>query len=75
MMSTTKKRINITIDDEEYEALEEIAHQRKKSVSSIGYLLIQRALELEEDLYFSKIADERLARKEKTIPHSKVWKK
>jgi hypothetical protein len=35
--------------------------------------LIEEALEFQEDLYFSRVADERLAKKEKRIAHEKVW--
>ncbi|MDA2939284.1 hypothetical protein MYX75_13615 [Acidobacteria bacterium AH-259-A15] len=72
-MATTKKRINITIDNETYKALERLSQKRAKSISSVGLSLIEHALELQEDLHFSRIADERLARKEKRISHGKAW--
>ncbi len=72
-MPTAKKRINITIDDETYEALERLSNKRKQSISGVGLSLIEQALEYQEDLYFSRIADERLSKKEKRISHGKAW--
>ncbi len=72
-MPTAKKRINITIDDETYEVLERLSDKRKQSVSGVGLSLIEQALEYQEDLYYSRIADERLSKKEKRISHDKAW--
>ncbi len=72
-MPTAKKRINITIDDEVYSALVELSEKRAKSISSVSLSLIETALELQEDRYFSRIVDERLERKEKRVSHSKAW--
>ncbi len=72
-MPTAKKRINITIDDETYKVLEKLSEKRAKSISSVGLSLIEHALELHEDLHFSRIADERLAREKRRISHRKAW--
>ncbi len=72
-MPTTKKRINVTIDDETYKVLEKLSKKRAKSISSVSLNLIEQALEFQEDLHFSRIADERLAKREKRISHRKVW--
>ena len=72
-MPTLKKRINITIDDDTYEAMEKLAEKLDQPLAGIGLSLIEQALEYQEDLHFSRIADERLSRKEKRIPHSKAW--
>ncbi len=72
-MPTAKKRINITIDDATYEALEHLSGKRKQSISGVGLSLIVQALEYEEDLYDSRIADQRLSNKEKRISHDKAW--
>ena len=72
-MPTAKKRINITIDDETYEALKRLSDKRKQSISGVGLSLIEEALEYQEDLYYSRIADERLSKKEKRISHDKAW--
>ena len=72
-MATTKKRINVTIDDGTYAVLKKLSEERGKSISSVSLSLIERALEFQEDRHFSRIAEERLAKKEKRISHRKAW--
>jgi len=72
-MPTAKKRINITLTDEVYEALGRLAEERGQPVAGVGASLIEQALEYQEDVYFSRVADERLARKERRIAHQKAW--
>ena len=72
-MPTAKKRINITVDDRTYEALERLSGERDKSVAGVGLSLIEEALEYQEDIYFSRIADERLGQKQKRVSHEKAW--
>jgi predicted DNA-binding protein len=72
-MPTTKKRLAITVGDETYEMLERLSAKRRQSVAGVGLSLIEEALEYQEDLHFSKVADERLAKKEKRIPHQRAW--
>ena len=72
-MPTTKRRLNITVDDETYDVLVRLSSKRRQSVSGVGLSLIEEALEYQEDLHFSRIADERLGRKEKRLAHDKAW--
>lgn len=72
-MPTAKRRINITVDDRTYEAIQRLSGERDQSVAGVGLSLIEEALEYQEDLYFSRIADERLSKKQKRIPHEKAW--
>ncbi|OGQ79156.1 MAG: hypothetical protein A2289_03120 [Deltaproteobacteria bacterium RIFOXYA12_FULL_58_15] len=72
-MPTAKKRINITVDDRTYEALERLSGERDQSVAGVGLSLIEEALEYQEDIYFSRIADERLGQKQKRVSHEKAW--
>jgi predicted DNA-binding protein len=72
-MPTAKKRINITVDDRTYEALERLSDRRDQSLAGVGLSLIEEALEYQEDLHFSRIADERLGKKQKRIAHDKAW--
>jgi len=72
-MPTAKRRINITVDDEVYEALERLSGKRDQSVAGVGLSLIETALEYQEDLYFSRAADERLSKKDRRIAHDKAW--
>jgi predicted DNA-binding protein len=72
-MPTAKKRINITVTDEVYDALGRLANERGQPVAGVGASLIEEALEYQEDVYFSRVADQRLGRKEKRIDHRKAW--
>lgn len=72
-MATIKKRINLTVDDSVFETLNKIAKREKKSVASISHILLEKALELKEDLYFSKVGEERLSKKDKKLSHEEIW--
>lgn len=73
-MATAKQRINITLDNEIYKALKSLSVKTKKTISGLGQELIERALELNEDIYFSRVADQRLKKGAKTISHEDAWK-
>jgi predicted DNA-binding protein len=72
-MPTSKRRLNITLDDETYAAIERLSSKRGQSAAGVGLSLIEEALEYQEDLHFSRIADERLSRKERRVPHDRAW--
>jgi len=73
-MPTNKRRINLTIDSRLYADLERLRRFRKSSsLSAIVVDLTKEALELQEDIYFAKIARQR--RNESTISHDALWKK
>ena len=72
-MPTDKKRIHITVDDETYAALGRLSATRGQSVAGVGLSLIEQALEFQEDLHFSRIADERLNAGEKRVAHGQAW--
>ena len=71
-MPTNKKRINLTLEDSLYKQLEQLRKIRKSPfLSSVVIDLTKQALELQEDLYFAKIAKER--EKETVLSHKKIW--
>ncbi len=73
-MPTAKKRINLSVDDDLYGELERLKDLKgAPSLSAVVLELAKEALELQEDLYFARIAEERS--KEPTVSHSKIWKK
>ena len=72
-MPTAKRRINITVDDKIYDALARLSDARNQSVAGVGLSLIEEALEYQEDLHFSRIADNRLSKRQRRIPHEKTW--
>ncbi|MDB5037464.1 MAG: hypothetical protein JWQ35_992 [Bacteriovoracaceae bacterium] len=75
-MPTLKKRIQIPVEDKVYKELEKLASKREISMSSLAMSLVEEALELQEDIYFSRIADERLSKldESKLISHKDAWK-
>lgn len=72
-MPTAKKRINLTVEDDVFESLNKIAKKEKTSVASISHSLLEKALELQEDFYFSRVGEERIAKKFKRLSHEDVW--
>lgn len=72
-MPTAKKRINLTVEDELFVNLKQLAEKEKTSVANISHALLERALELKEDHYFSKLGEERLSKKSKRISHKDIW--
>jgi hypothetical protein len=72
-MPTAKKRINLTVEDDVFESLNKIAKKEKTSVASISHLLLERALDLQEDFYFSRVSESRLSKKEKRLSHEDIW--
>lgn len=72
-MPTAKKRINLTVEDEIFESLNKIAKREKTSVASVSHLLLEKALELQEDFYFSRVGEERISKKHKRLSHEDIW--
>lgn len=73
-MATAKKRVNLTIEDELYDDFEALKVLRNESsLSSVILDLAKEALEINEDLYYAKIAEGRL--KERRYSHETVWSK
>jgi predicted DNA-binding protein len=60
------------VDDDVYDALKRLSAERDQPVSGVSLDLIEQALEYQEDAYFSRVADERLQRKQKRISHAKA---
>ncbi len=72
-MSTLKQRVNITLDDDVYAILKQLSKETNKTISGLGQELIKKAIETNEDIYFSRKSEERLKKKEKKISHDKAW--
>ncbi len=73
-MPTQKHRISISPDEALYAALAVLSRRRKRAVSAVALDLVARAIELEEDLHFSRVADDRLAKREKRVDHERAWR-
>lgn len=76
-MPTKQPRLNVTLNPAIIGALSYLAQKDQKSLSNIAQELIQEALELREDLYLSKLADEAEARAigKPRIKAKDTWKK
>lgn len=71
-MPTRKKRINLSVDDALYAELDALRKLRNaSSLSSVIIDLAKTGLEIEEDLYFARIADERS--NEPELTHEEFW--
>jgi predicted DNA-binding protein len=73
-MPTLNPRINITVPGEIAGILNKTAKQTKKSVSKVALELIEWAIEEREDIYFSKIADERARHTKWVKDNDSIWK-
>ena len=72
-MSTTKQRINISVDSDMSDALTRAAKRDKVPLATKAAEFLRRALELEEDLVLAYVANNRLAEKIKYVSHKKAW--
>ena len=71
-MGSCKKTINLTLDEDLYNQLEKLRKIKKTAfLSSVVIDLTKQALELEEDIYFSKIAKKR--EKESVLSQGRIW--
>jgi len=73
-MAALNSRINITVPGEIAGILNRTARQNKKSVSKVALELIEWAIEEREDVYFSRIADERMCGTKWVEDSEDIWK-
>jgi len=73
-MATKNPRINITLETSAAQLLTKLAKQKRRSVSRLAQELILEALERQEDLYFSALADAADGKKEPRVAHKDAWK-
>ena len=69
-----EKQIQIPLRSDLLEALELLSQKGHKSLTNIVLELLEKAIELEEDYWDSKIADERVEQDHKRISHEDAWK-
>ena len=74
MMPTKNPRINVTFEETTIGLLSHVALQKNRSMASIVRELTIEALEMREDLYLSKLADELDKDGAKTYSHTETWK-
>ena len=72
-MATAKTRINISVSQEMERALSRLAKRDQVPTATKAAALLNVALEIEEDRYFSELADKRLKDKGRWLSHEAVW--
>lgn len=70
------RRIQVNFDDETASVLSSISKKNKSSISKVTIDLVKEALDIREDIYLSKLAEEAEERfKDSTpIPAEVLWK-
>lgn len=74
-MTTTKKRVNISLSRNMEDVLSGLARRDKVPEATKVVELLRIALEIEEDVFFDKRAGDRLKTMNKTQSHDEVWGK
>jgi predicted DNA-binding protein len=74
-MPTRKKRLNITLPKHIAVYLKMIAMRDDVPQATKAAELLEKALEIEEDAFFSRLADERVRKNKKFISHKEFWSK
>ena len=75
-MPTQKKRINVTLPEHLAVFLEQVALRDDVPEATKAAEMLEKAMELEEDEYFSAIADRRVANKKAGwMSHKEFWSK
>lgn len=74
-MATKNPRINVTIDPETAAIIALMAKKEKKTVSAKANDYIKQAIEHDEDLYWIKLAEERIKEGGEYISHEEAWKR
>lgn len=68
------QRINVTFDKDTVSILSYLAKKKHKSLAGLTKELVEEALELQEDMALSKIANELDVEGVKTYSHEEAWK-
>jgi hypothetical protein len=74
-MPTKNARINVIVEKPLHAVIDEISKERGISKSMVVRDLVIQAIELREDLYLGRFADQREKSfdKSKTLTHEEVW--
>lgn len=72
-MSTTKKRLNITLGSQLEEAITKVAKRDNVPTATKAAELLELALLIEEDMVWDILAKDREKDKTKFISHDKAW--
>ncbi len=72
-MATIKKRINITLSADMETAITQIAKRDRVPEATKAAELIEKALMIEEDVIWDRLAEARLKNTKKWLTHKQVW--
>ena len=73
-MPTQRPRIQVTLDDETSDLLNRLAQKKHVSISFTAAELIRKALETDEDIYLSKLSNERISEDDgQHFSHQEAW--
>ena len=72
-MPTIKQRINLTVPKDLSHTLQRLALRDDRSVSSKTLELIERALEVEEDIVLQRIVEKRDRKGVRSLAHKSAW--
>ncbi len=72
-MATKKKRINVSLPRQVYVLLQKISLRDEVPQATKAAQLIEKAMEIEEDEYFSALADARAKECNQWISHEEFW--
>lgn len=73
MITTAKKRINISVSKLIEKAVERLASRDEMPVASKAAELLSLAIDLEEDQVWDSIASKRDTKDAKYVSHKKAW--
>lgn len=73
MLTTAKKRINISVSKLLERAVERLASRDEMPVASKAAELLSLAIDLEEDQVWDSIASKRDTKDAKYVSHEKAW--
>lgn len=74
-MATIKPRLQISLSRTEDEILSSLAKRDQVPRATKAAQLVREAMELDEDFYLSRLAEERDVPGAKWIPHDEFWGK
>ncbi|MEK7194424.1 MAG: hypothetical protein AAB660_01935 [Patescibacteria group bacterium] len=73
-MPTTKKRLNLTLDEHEDKMLSALSRRERKPKSAVALAMLREMIEVEEDKIWVSLAEKRIKTNPKWISHKVAWK-
>lgn len=73
-MATTKQRLNITLSPRTKKLVREISRRDKMPEATKVSILLDKALEIEEDILWVNLATHRSTEKSKHFTHKEAWR-